>query len=141
MATGVRKAGEFCWINILTPDPAAAQAFFGSLLGWTFPPIPGIGHLVRVGNSDVGGIFDIDSPQTPKGTPPYIGVMVKVDDVDAMAAKVTELGGRTKPPFDVMGQARMAVCFDPAGANFDLWQAKAGPGTDVDAHAIGAPSW
>lgn len=141
MGTGTRKTGEFCWINILTPDPAAAQDFFGSLLGWTFPPMPGFGHLVRVGSSDIGGLFDLDSPQTPKGTPPHIGVMVKVDDADAMAAKVTELGGRSLPPFDVMAQGRMAVCFDPAGANFDLWQPKAGPGTDVDATAIGAPSW
>lgn len=141
MAKGVRKAGEFCWINILTPDPAAARAFFGTLLGWTYAEMPGMGHLVQVGSSSIGGLFDLASGQTPPGTPPHIGVMVKVDDADAMAAKVTALGGRSMAPFDIMDQGRMAVCFDPSGANFELWQPKAGPGTDVDSLALGAPGW
>lgn len=141
MATRLRKTGEFCWINILTPDPAAARAFFATLLGWTYSEIPSMGHLIHVGGHPIGGLFDLASPQTPMGTPPHIGVMVKVDDADATAAKVAALGGRALPAFDIMDQGRMAVCFDPAGANFDVWQARAGPGTDVDAMAIGAPSW
>ena len=31
-----RRPGEFCWINMLTSNPAGARAFFGELLGWTF---------------------------------------------------------------------------------------------------------
>ena len=42
MATGERRIGEFCWINILTPEPAVAQQFYASLLGWTYVEIPGI---------------------------------------------------------------------------------------------------
>lgn len=141
MASGVRKTGEFCWINILTPEPKAARDFFGKLLGWKYSMIPAIGHRIQVAGHDIGGLFDLDSPQTPAGTPPHIGVMVKVDDADAAAARVVELGGRTMPPFDIMFQGRMAVCFDANGANFDVWQPKAGPGTDVDSSAIGAPSW
>lgn len=141
MATGVRKTGDFCWINMLTPEPKAARDFFGKLLGWKYSMIPGIGHRIQVAGSDIGGLFDLDSPQTPKGTPPHIGVMVKVDSADATVAKVAELGGRAMPPFDILFQGRMAVCFDVNGANFDLWQPKAGAGTDVDGLAIGAPSW
>lgn len=141
MATGVRKTGDFCWINILTPDPKAARDFFGKLLGWKYSMIPTIGHRIQVGGRDVGGLFDLASPQTPPGTPPHIGVMIKVDSADAVAEQVVALGGRTLPPFDIMFQGRMAVCFDPNGANFDVWQPKAGAGTDVDAHAVGAPSW
>jgi predicted enzyme related to lactoylglutathione lyase len=33
------------------------------------------------------------------------------------------------------------VCFDPSGANIDVWEAKGMPGTDVDPAAHGAPSW
>jgi predicted enzyme related to lactoylglutathione lyase len=33
------------------------------------------------------------------------------------------------------------VCFDPNGASFNLWQPKGGQGMDVDAMAVGAPSW
>jgi hypothetical protein len=34
MATGMRKAGEFCSTNKLTPRPAEAREFLGRLLGW-----------------------------------------------------------------------------------------------------------
>jgi len=36
MTTGIRKNGDFCWINVLTPRSAEAQEFFGKRLGWTF---------------------------------------------------------------------------------------------------------
>jgi uncharacterized protein len=142
MATGIRKAGEFCWINMLTPRPAEARGFFGKLLGWTYMEMPGnMGHVVRVGGRDIGGLFDLAGPQTPPGTPPHIGVMIKVDNADATCAKVTSLGGRAKPPFDVMGNLRMAECFDPAGAEFDIWRPKNAHGTDVDDRLPGAASW
>lgn len=141
MATGTRKTGDFCWINMLTPRPAEACAFFGKLLGWTYGEIPGMGHFVKVGGHDIGGLFDLEGPNTPPGTPPLIGVMVKVDSADAVCEKVAALGGKALPAFDIMDQGRMAVCFDPNGANFDVWEPKKGHGTDVDSTQHGAPSW
>src|SRR5260221_6011133 len=126
MTERTRKAGDFCWINRLTPRSAEAREFFGKLLGWTYGEIPGMGHVVKVQGHDVGGLFDIDSPQTPPGTPPLIGVMVKVESADATAAKVTALGGKSMPAFDIMDAGRMAVCHDPNGAQFDLWESKEG---------------
>ena len=35
----------------------------------------------------------------------------------------------------------MAVCSDPNGADFDVWEPKNMPGTDVDPMLHGAPSW
>jgi uncharacterized protein len=136
-----RTPGEFCWINILTPRPVEAREFFGRLLGWTYFEIPGVGHGMKVGGHEIGGLFDLDGPNTPKGVPPCIGVMVKVDSVDAACEKVKSLGGSVKMAFDIQDNLRMAVCFDPNGANFDLWESKKGHGTDVDSHQHGAPSW
>ena len=68
MATGFRKAGEFCWINMLTPPPAEAREFFSKLLGWTYVELPGMGHSVQVGGRDVGGLLDLAGPNTPPGT-------------------------------------------------------------------------
>ncbi len=142
MAKGNRKAGDFCWINLLTPDPKQAQAFFGKLLGWTYVELPGgMGHAAQVGGRSVGGIFDLADPMTPKGTPPGISVVVKVDSAEAASKKVASLGGKAKPPFDVMDQGRMVACSDPNGAAFDLWEPKKGPGTDADSDLHGAPSW
>ena len=139
MSTGTRRVGEFCWINMLTPYPAAAQAFFGKLLGWTYVEMPGMGHRVQVDGHDIGGLFDLASPNTPPGTPPGIGVMVKVESADAVARKVTALGGTAQPAFDVMDAGRMAVCKDPNGAEFDLWEPRKSPGTDADTTSSGAP--
>ena len=141
MKSGTRRDGEFCWINMLTPRPDEARAFFGNLLGWTYSEIPGMGHAVQVGGRDIGGLVDLDGPNTPKGTPPHIGVMVKVEDADAVCEKVSALGGEAKPAFDIMNQGRMAVCTDPNGAQFDVWEPKAMHGTDVDTGLHGAPSW
>lgn len=142
MTTGTRKPGEFCWINILTPEPDKAREFFGKLLGWTYAEIPFVGgHMMKVGGQDIGGLFDLHGPNTPPGTPPLIGVMVKVASADAAGAKVTALGGRAMPAFDIMDQGRMAVCFDPNGAAFDVWESKNGQGTAADSTQHGAPSW
>jgi len=143
MAKGTRKAGEFCWINILTPEPAAARDFFGNLLGWTFTDVPGMdfGNIIKVGGHDIGGLWDLNAPPTPPGLPPVIGVTVKVDSVDATAEKVKALGGRVGETMDIMDNGRMAVCFDPNGANFDLWEAKKQGGMDADSDDHGVPSW
>ena len=141
MPTGERRAGEFCWINVLTPDPAAAQEFFRAVLGWEYVAIPGMGHRVQVDGHDVGGMWDLASPNTPPGTPPGIGVMVRVDDADAMSARATELGGKGKPGFDIPPQGRMAEIVDPNGAMIDIWQGHASPGMTADPMRHGVPSW
>jgi uncharacterized protein len=141
MRTGRRHPGEFCWINILTPRPAEAQEFFGALLGWTYIEIPGMGHRVQVGGRDIGGMWDLAAPNTPPGTPPGIGVMVKVENADATVLKAIELGGKAKPAFDIMDQGRMAECFDPNGAQFDIWEPKKSHGADADSSLRGSPSW
>lgn len=137
----MREAGEFCWINIISPDLAGTRAFFSGLLGWTFPEMPGMGYLIEVDGHRQGGLFDLHGPQTPPGQRPVIGVMVRVDDADAMAARITALGGRALAPMDIGPNGRMVVGHDPGGANFDLWQVKNAPTSDVDGAVHGAMSW
>jgi predicted enzyme related to lactoylglutathione lyase len=141
MTTGTRRPGDFCWINMLTPRPAEARAFFAALLGWQYREMPGMGHTILVEGRNIGGLFDLEGPNTPPGTPPLIGVMLKVVSADATYDKVRALGGQARPPLDIMDQGRMAVCFDPCGAEFDVWQPIKGPGTDADTTHHGAPSW
>ncbi len=141
MTTGIRNANDFCWINILTPKPAVAREFFAKVLGWSYAEIPGVGHLIRVAGRDVGGIFDNVSPRTPQGAEPIVGVMLKVDEVDALAKRVRSLGGRAETPFDIGDSGRMSVCHDSCGAEFDVWQPNKMRGTDVDSALHGAPCW
>ncbi len=124
-------------------DAAAGRGarFFGQILDWTYFEMPGIGHGVKVAGHDIGGLFDLHGPNTPPGLKPVIGVMVKVDSADAICEKVTSLGGQARPAFDIMDQGRMSVCFDPNGAEFDVWEPKKMLGTDVDSTLHGAPCW
>ncbi len=141
MGRRVRRAGEFCWINMLTGRPEDARVFYAELLGWSYREMPGMGHLILVGGSDVGGLFDVNGPNTPRDTVPEIGGMVKVDNVDQTCARLEQLGGKTKTAFDIGDRLRMAVCFDADGAQFDLWESGTQQGTDVDSSLHGAPSW
>lgn len=120
MGTSVRKSGDFCWINIVTPRPKEAKDFFAGLFGWTYGDLGGMGSSIRADGNDIGGLFDLADPSTPPGTHAAIGVMVKVDDADATAAKAKSLGGDARDPFDIGENGRMAECFDPNGAKMDL---------------------
>lgn len=141
MTTGTRTPGDFCWINMLTPRPKESLGFYDKLFGWTFGEIPGMGYNIRVGGKDVGGLFDTVSPRTPEGMAPVIGVMVKVKSADQVAARIRSLGGRADAPFDIMDAGRMAVCHDPNGAQFDIWEPKKMTGMEVDTRVHGAPTW
>jgi predicted enzyme related to lactoylglutathione lyase len=142
MTIGIRDNGEFCWINMITPQPTEAQRFFSELFNWTYVPMTGVsGWSIQVGTSSIGGMFDRDHPMTPPGTPPLIGVAIKVESADDFCVRAAALGGRARSPMDVLDAGRMVVCHDPDGAELDAWQPRKMPGTDVDSTAHGAPGW
>ena len=58
---------------------AEQAAVLERVLGWTYVEMPGIGYGMQVGGHNIGGLFDLDGPNTPPGTVPMIGVMVKVE--------------------------------------------------------------
>src|SRR4051794_9454418 len=121
MATQPRAVGDFCWINVLTPDPESAKQFFTKTLGWTYGDLGGMGASIKVDGHDIGGLFDLAAPNTPPGTPPLIGVMVKTDNADATVDKANAVGGTAKPAFDIADAGRMAEIKDPSGAQIDIW--------------------
>ena len=84
------EQGTPSWIELMTPDQAAAQAFYGDLFGWSFDDhdMGEMGHyyIPKVEGDEIGGI----SGQMPgmEGHPAFWGVYLAVDDVDAATAKV-----------------------------------------------------
>ena len=50
------------------------------------------------------------------------GGKVNVDDINAGAARVKELGGEANDPGPVPGMGWFATCRDPQGNEFGLWQ-------------------
>lgn len=113
--------GAFSWSELMTPDPAAALAFYGKLFGWAHQDMDmggGAYHVLKVGDSSIGGVMGMP-PHAAPGTPPMWGCYVTVDDIDATAKHCAELGGQVLvPPMEVPTVGRMAVMKDPQGAVF-----------------------
>jgi len=93
VTTGTRKTGEFCWINMLTPQPAEARTFFGTLLGWTYVEMRGIvGHVVEVGGRKK--LLGTDADSTHHGAPSWFETMTT--DVDRATTFYSGLFGWTR---------------------------------------------
>lgn len=138
--------GTFCWIELGTTDSAAAKAFYTEIFPWTYDehPMPdGEAYtMASVGDNQVAGLYTMPDEMVQANIPPYWMSYVSVEDADAMAAKVKELGGTVmKDPFDVMEMGRMAVCQDPTGAPFSLWQPAKHEGSAPKEFAPGYPCW
>jgi predicted enzyme related to lactoylglutathione lyase len=122
--------GVPCWVDTEQPDPAAAQAFYGGLFGWEFedvmpPGAPGSYFLARLDGADVAAV-------APGPGPADWLTYVAVDDADAAAVEVSRLGGTVVlAPEDAGPGGRYAVCADPQGARFRLWQPRRRLGAQI----------
>lgn len=122
------KHGAFSWCELLTTDVEGAKKFYTELLGWTTETVThdcdegqdAIEYnLVKVDGTEIGGIMAV--PAQAQGMPPAWGAYVTVDDVDAAAVKVRDLGGQVIVPLqDIPGVGRFCVIQDPQGAMLTL---------------------
>ncbi len=116
-------AGQPVWLDLSTPDAEAARRFYGAVLGWEFDiggPETGGYAMCRVGDAFAAGI----GQQAPdQQTPPAWTVYFGVEDADAAVAAIEGAGGATLvPTMNVLDFGRLAICQDPTGAVFGLWQ-------------------
>ena len=137
--------GRFCWIELGTTDPEQAKGFYTGLFGWKTRENDagdqGLYTIFTLGDAEIGGMYRLPPEQLDQGIPSHWLSYVAVEDADALAGKVAELGGTlVMGPMDVMDLGRMAVVMDPTGAVFALWQAKAHRGAGVE-DEIGSTCW
>lgn len=130
------EPGSFSWVELASPDAAKAKSFYGSLFGWSFvdsPAGPGMTYTrFQLRDKDVAALFEQPAEQRSQGVPPHWTSYVTVESADRAAARVKELGGSVlMEPFDVMNHGRMAVCSDPTGAAFAIWEPRDHSGVQV----------
>jgi predicted enzyme related to lactoylglutathione lyase len=113
-----RRYGDVGYLTLLVPDGQRAGRFFGDLFGW---------------NLEVGyrpGAFHISTVTPPAGIDSRPGasevrLYFRVDDIEAAAARVRDLGGQvlSVTDYDSGGNAE---CVDDQGLRFDLFRPKPG---------------
>ncbi len=119
---GAGVSGEpnsICWHELLTTDPARAQAFYGGLFDWdTHAPQPCVERtLFSAAGAPRGGMAAI-APAWGVVQPHWL-VHIGVRDCDGATALAQSLGGTVRvPPADADGVGRRAVLADPEGAVF-----------------------
>jgi predicted enzyme related to lactoylglutathione lyase len=128
--------GVTSWIDTEQPDLEAARAFYAGLFGWTLtdaaaPGAPNSYLIATLDGQDVAAL----APAATAG-PARWTTYVAVDDADATAAAVVAGGGTLiRPPQDAGPAGRSALCADPSGAEFGLWQA----GRRLGAQRVNSP--
>lgn len=133
------------WVDLATPDQAAATTFYTALFGWTAQHLPtdaGTTYtMLSLDGRLVCGLGPQPAEQVEAGVPPTWTTYVLVGDVDEMVTATPGAGGTVLvPAFDVMTSGRMAVVADPSGAVLGLWQPRDHQGADVF-NEVGAYSW
>lgn len=110
--------GQIVHLEIPADDTGKSTAFWGSLFGWQFQNYPGPSeyHMTQIGEQQGLAITNMEPGK--RGTRPYFDV----DDVNAGAARVRELGGEAGDAMPVPNMGWFATCTDPHGNEFGLWQ-------------------
>ena len=107
-----------CWWEICTKDAGALATFYSEAFGWEMKSMPEMNYTtLNSGDGKNGGIGGgVFSPKEGEQLPPYLTMYIAVDDVDAMVAKVRELGAMvTCEPMDIPTVGRVAMFNDPQG--------------------------
>ena len=110
--------GEIVHFEIPADDTAKAREFWGGLFGWQFESYPGPSeyHMTRI--SDQSGAAITNMEPGKRGARAYFAV----DDINAGAARVNELGGEAGEAQPVPGMGWFAMAKDTEGNHFGLWQ-------------------
>jgi predicted enzyme related to lactoylglutathione lyase len=114
-------AGEIVHIEIPADDTGKAREFWGSLFGWKFEAYPGPSeyHMTRI--TDRSGLAITNMEPGKRGMRSYFDV----DDINAAAGRVKELGGEASDAMPVPNMGWFSVCKDTEGNEFGLWQTDA----------------
>ncbi len=116
--------GRFVWYELMTTDMEAAKAFYVEVVGWGTQSMPGMAYtLFTAGGASVSGLMGLPEDARKLGLRPTWLGYVSVNDVDATADRIKQLGGAMHvPPKDVPNISRFSVAVDPQGAMIALFK-------------------
>jgi predicted enzyme related to lactoylglutathione lyase len=105
-------------LEIPADDTEKSREFWGSLFGWEFQSFPGPSEYHMTSITDRTGAAITNMEPGKRGTRVYFDV----DDINAGASRVKELGGEAGEAMPVPNMGWFSVCKDDQGNEFGLWQ-------------------
>jgi uncharacterized protein len=125
--------GKIVWADLVTPDLAAAEKFYGGLFGWTF-------HRIRAGSFDyavamldgrpIGGLVEKPIPAGEHHQSAWLTFMA-VGDIDSVKRTAVAHGAKIladSRSYPMRG--RQCVLSDPEGAVFAILASSSGDSPD-----------
>jgi predicted enzyme related to lactoylglutathione lyase len=117
------SGGRFVWYELATTDVEAAKAFYSAVVGWRTEETsagPAGYTLFIAGNTPVAGLTKLPEAVRDRILAQWSGY-IGVEDVDAAAARVKQLGGTVYiPPTDLPNASRLSIIADPQMAMLAL---------------------
>ena len=116
------EPGAFTWNELYTRDVDASGSFYTNVFGWGANTAD-MGDMQYTsfmnGERPAAGMLEIQKDWGE--VPPHWLTYFAVDDADAAAKKITELGGTvTSGPQDIPEVGRFATALDPQGSAFAI---------------------
>jgi predicted enzyme related to lactoylglutathione lyase len=125
--TGEVNPGQVVWHDLVTPDLAASQKFYGGLFGWTFRTIKSDGFdysIAMYGPRPVAGLL---RPEEGGVRAAEWVHFFSVTDVDEAVERIAAAGGTViDGPADFAQRGRMALAEDTEGAAFGVLRSSSG---------------
>jgi uncharacterized protein len=120
----VDRQGRFAWYELLTTDVAAAKIFYRDVIGWesqdATTPAFAYSRFASPHGGPVAGLMELPEEGRRMGaTPRWIGY-VAVNDIDATADRLRELGGVIYVPPTDSNIGRVSIVADPQAVDFAL---------------------
>jgi predicted enzyme related to lactoylglutathione lyase len=126
--------GKLIWAELVTPDLATAERFYGGVFGWTFQDI-GTSEttysIARVGDAPVAGLVQRPVAPDTKRQAAWLPFL-SVANVQETGQRILEHGGKELKPlraYRLRGQ--QAIYADPQGAVFAVLNSHSGDPPDV----------
>lgn len=114
------ETNRFCWHGCISTDTAAAKRFYTEVMGWKVETVPMGDSTATFFTAGGKMLAHLMEPPMP-GVPSHWSNYLRVDDVDACAAKAVANGGKQLVPGTDIPPGRFSTITTPSGATFNLF--------------------
>jgi uncharacterized protein len=122
--------GKVIWADLVTPDLAGAEHFYGGLFSWTFQQIRPDYAVALLAGRPIGGILQRPIPAGQKRQPGWL-TFIAVADLDAADKLALANGAKSlAPPKTYARRGSQAIFADPEGAVFAMLASSTGDSGD-----------